>query len=203
MTLLPKSVLALPPAQAARALLGMHLVRDGVILRITETEAYGQAGDTASHARHGKSARNWPMFEDAGLAYVYLCYGIHHLFNVSCDRPGVPGAVLIRACEVVEGGAIVSVRRGGRCGPASVAGAGKVGQALGVDVSWSGHSLLCPGGIELRTGDAPATIRVGPRVGIDYAEPVDRDAPLRFAVCDSRAISSPKSTLEEWDGPLS
>lgn len=84
----------------ARELIGKVLVRhvgghriEGIIL---ETEAYGGADDPASHAFKGKTDRNWPMFDEAGLSYVYFIYGMHYCFNVSTGAKGEGGAVLIR-----------------------------------------------------------------------------------------------------------
>ena len=90
-----------PCAEVARDLLGRHLARGPVVLRITEVEAYLGSGDSASHARHGRTARNAPMWEAGGLAYVYLCYGIHWMLNVGAEEEGRGSAILIRACEPV------------------------------------------------------------------------------------------------------
>ena len=80
---------------------------------ITETEAYAGVADKASHAHGGKrTARNAPMYEAGGIAYVYLCYGIHHLFNVVTNAPGVPHAILVRAIHPMEGLPTMMKRRG-------------------------------------------------------------------------------------------
>ncbi|MEX1365884.1 MAG: DNA-3-methyladenine glycosylase [Nannocystaceae bacterium] len=175
--------------EVAPALLGQHIVRDGVVLRITEVEAYRWPGDTACHARSGRTARNAPLWGPPGRAYVYLCYGIHNMLNVVTGRDGQAQAVLIRACEVVEGHEEVIRRRGGVHGPASLAGPGKVGQALALDTGWSHHPLFRAGELMLRRGEPPASIVVGPRVGIDYAEPAHRRLPWRFADADSAAVT--------------
>lgn len=173
----------------ARDLLGAELVRDGVVLRIVEVEAYRGPWDTGSHTRMGRTARNAPMWGPPGHAYVYLCYGVHHLLNVVCGPEGEGAAVLVRGAEVVAGRDVVAARRGGRLGPGRLAGPGKVAQALGVDVAWSGHDLLAPGGLRLRPGSSPAAVVHGPRVGIDYADPQHRDAPWRLACAASRQVS--------------
>src|SRR5688572_2636605 len=95
--------------QIAEELLGKLLVtnKDGVITsgRIVECEAYAGAPDKASHAFGGKKTnRNKVMYEDGGLAYVYLCYGIHHLFNVVTHFKEIPHAVLIRSLEPDKNG---------------------------------------------------------------------------------------------------
>lgn len=171
----------------ARELIGRTLCSevDGRTCRVTiaETEAYAGVGDRASHAYGGRrTARTEPMFAEGGCAYVYLCYGIHHLFNVVTGPAGDPHAVLIRGATPLEGLDTMLERRGRRrpdrtllCGPGTVA------QALGITTALTGTSLSGPtvwleeGG----EGSAPAAIRTGPRIGVDYA---GRDAarPYRF-----------------------
>ena len=176
----------------ARELLGCELVRDDVRLRITEVEAYA-AHDTACHAHRGRTPRNAVMFGPPGHAYVYLCYGLHVMLNVVADADGVAAAVLVRSVEPLGGDATWQARRGGRSGPVALTGPGKVGAALGLDVSWSGHALHAPGGLELHAGERPERVRVGPRVGIDYAKAVDRRRAWRFALGDSVWVSVPKT----------
>jgi len=183
----------------ARRLLGCVLQHGEVALRITEVEAYGGPEDTASHARMGRTPRNGPMWGDPGHAYIYLVYGLHRLLNVTAAAKGTSkaGAVLIRAAEPLRGVPQIVRRRGGRTGPSSLAGPGKVSQALGVTLAQSGDSLLVPGGLELREGPPPPTVRVGPRVGIDYASPADRDVLWRFADGSSLWVSQPRSLRPE------
>jgi len=185
--LLPVAFFDRDVVTVARALLGQHIRRDDVSVRITEVEAYLGPEDTAAHARAGVTPRTTPLFGPPGHAYVYLVYGLHHLLNLVAGAPGA--AVLIRAAEPVEGLATIAARRGGRAGPGLLDGPGKVGQALDVDTSWSGHPVTEPGGLELRAGETPETVLVGRRVGIDYAAPADRDAELRFAVPGTRWVS--------------
>lgn len=191
--LLPPEFYERDAVTVARELIGQHLVKDDVILRITETEAYVGAHDTACHARSGLTRRNAPLWGPPGRAYVYLCYGLHWMLNVVADREGWPAAVLIRACEPVAGLEVIRERRGGKTGPVLLTGPGKVGAALAVDGSWSHHSLTEPGGLELRAGPSPEGILVGPRVGIDYASPEHRDAPWRFAMAGSPWVSQRRS----------
>jgi DNA-3-methyladenine glycosylase len=170
----------------ARELLGCVLRRDDVAVRITEVEAYPHPNDSASHCRMGRTPRNAPMWGPPGRAYVYLCYGVHSMLNLVTNPEGEGAAVLIRAAEPIDGLDRIAARRGGRL---DLAGPGKVGAALGLDSSWSGHSLLTPGGLECRAGSAVARPLVGPRVGIDYASPRDRRAPYRFADPDSSSVT--------------
>ncbi|HEX9011369.1 MAG TPA: DNA-3-methyladenine glycosylase, partial [Holophagaceae bacterium] len=157
---------------AARSLLGCLLVRGDVVLRITEVEAYGGTGDSASHARHGRTARNAVMWGPPGHAYLYFCYGVHWMLNVASGPEGQASAVLIRGAEVVGGLETVLARRhAAKPSPALCTGPGKVAQALGLDRSFNGHDLRAEGGLELRPGPAPARILAGPRLGIAFASP--------------------------------
>ena len=167
--LVPQAFYARDALDVAVDLVGRVLVRDGVALRITEVEAY-RPGDSASHCRFGRTARNAPMWGPPGRVYVYLCYGIHRMLNVVTNPEGVGAAVLIRSCEGFDG-------------------PGKVGKALGLDTTWSHHPLYEPGGLELRTGSPAARVLVGPRVAIGYADPEDVAAPWRVAAGDTAWVS--------------
>lgn len=187
--LVPQSFFGRDALAVAYDLIGMMLRRDDVVLRITEVEAYRYPDDTANHCRMGRTARNLPMWGPPGRAYVYLCYGLHSMLNLVTGPEGEGQAVLIRACEPVRGLELVCERRGGRAGPVLLTGPGKVGAALGLDTSWSHHPLFEPGGLELRAGRPVDELLVGPRIGIDYAEPKDRAAPYRVAAPDTSWVS--------------
>jgi len=157
---------------------------------ITETEAYAGVTDRASHAwGDRRTRRTAPMYGPGGVAYVYLCYGIHHLFNVVTNESGVPHAVLVRAGEVHDGLSTMLARRG-KPAPDStlLAGPGSLARALGITTRLTGSSLLDgPIWIEdhgLRIDDA--RISAGPRVGIDYAAE-DAGRPYRFRL-DPQAL---------------
>jgi len=194
---LPEAFFARDARTVARELLGKRLVRDEVVLSITEVEAYFWPGDSACHARHGRTARNDAMWGPAGRAYVYLCYGLHHLLNLSADRDGQAAAVLIRACAPVSGLEIIRRRRGGKRGPVLLTGPGKVGQALSLDTSWSGHPLHASGGLEVHDGPAPARVAVGPRVGVGYALPQDQEAHWRYADADTPWVSQRQTLVSQ------
>jgi len=193
MKILSQSFCARDTLDVARELIGQILRRDDVVLRITETEAYCFPNDSANHSRVGRTARNAPMWGPAGYAYVYLCYGLHSMLNIVTQAEGQPAAVLIRACEPLEGLATVEQRRASARGVALLAGPGRVAAALGLDRSFSGHNLCAPGELELCCGKMAQRILVGPRVGIDYALEPDRVAPWRFADADSAWITHRKS----------
>jgi DNA-3-methyladenine glycosylase len=132
------------------------------------------------------------MWGPAGRAYIYLCYGLHHMLNLVTDQEGVGAAVLIRAGEPVEGLRKIRARRGGLSGPVLLTGPGKIARALLLDLRFNHHPVFEPGGLEIHDAPAPAELRVGPRVGIDYATPADRDAEWRFAAGDSGWVTVKK-----------
>jgi DNA-3-methyladenine glycosylase len=189
---LPLSFFARDVLEVASDLVGRYVRRESVILRITEVEAYRWPGDTACHARSGRTPRNAPLWGPPGRAYVYLCYGLHNMLNVVTGDDGSAQAVLIRACEPVEGLGAIRRRRGGKQGPVLLTGPGKIGQALGLDTSWSGHPLTRPGGLTVHEGSPPRRIAVGPRVGIEYAQPEHRALPWRIAEADSAWVTRPR-----------
>jgi DNA-3-methyladenine glycosylase len=161
-------------------------------LVITETEAYAGATDKASHAYDNKrTKRTEPIFGDGGVAYVYLCYGIHHLFNVVTNKAGVPHAILIRAGEPLSGIDLMLQRRSKtQVDNTLLAGPGSLAKALGITTDHTGLSLMNgriwieDQGIKI-DDDA---VRVGPRVGVDYAGD-DALRPYRFRTNVSQAES--------------
>jgi DNA-3-methyladenine glycosylase len=165
----------------ARALLGKTLVCGERAGLVVETEAYLGPDDLASHARFGKTGRNAVMFGPGGVAYVYLCYGIHEMFNVVSGPDGRAGAVLVRALEPVRG-----VGGGAR----AASGPGKLTRALGITRRHNGADLTRSDQIFLAAGSrvAPGRIARGPRVGVDYAGDWAR-APLRFWIDGHPSVS--------------
>lgn len=162
--------------QIARDLLGKVLVTDWgegrTAGRIVETEAYQGTEDRASHASKGRTERTDVMFGEGGKAYVYLCYGVHHMFNIVTNRQDTPDAVLIRAVEPLEGTDIMLRRTGKKKLDATLtSGPGRVGKAFGFHTSQCGFLLT---GDELYIGDdgfrvAEESVGASPRVGVDYA----------------------------------
>ena len=190
---LSRSFFARDVLQVAPDLLGRHLQLHEVVLRITEVEAYRWPGDTACHARAGCTGRNAPLWGPPGRAYVYLCYGLHYMLNVVTGDEGEAQAVLVRAAEPVRGLPTIRRRRGGKDGPVLLTGPGKIGQALGLDTSWSHRPVYGRDGLRVLAGDPPGEVLVGPRVGIDYAEPAHRRLPWRFAVAESAWVTERKT----------
>ncbi len=193
MKLLPRAFYARDVVEVACALLGRHVRRGPVTLRITEVEAYDQF-DSACHAYASRTPRNAPLWGPPGRAYVYLCYGLHNMLNFVADEEGRAAAVLIRSCEPVVGRDVIRSRRGNKSGPASLTGPGKVGQALDLDTTWSNHLLFRRDGLSVLEGEAPTAVLAGPRVGIDYADARDRALAWRFADADSAWVSQ-RATL--------
>ena len=182
----------------ARALLGRYLVTafDGqpTAGRIVETEAYRAPDDKACHAHCNRfTKRTQVMFEAGGIAYVYLCYGIHHLFNVVTGAEGQAHAVLIRAVEPADNVArMLQRRRLDQPQRRLCAGPGVLSQALGITTDANGASLTAPDSliwIEDR-GDCPSetAIASAPRIGIGYAEECAA-WPWRFFIKENKWVS--------------
>jgi DNA-3-methyladenine glycosylase len=183
----------------ARELLGKVLVTNfhgeytsGIIV---ETEAYAGEMDKASHAHGGRrTKRTEVMYGHGGTAYVYLCYGIHHLFNVVTNAKDIPHAILIRAIEPVDGIDIMLARRGKeKLQPSLTAGPGAMSMALGIHTNHTGLSLQGPEiSIEDRGIKVPAKdIEAGTRVGVAYAMD-DALRPYRFSIRGNRYVSKGK-----------
>ena len=158
---------------------------------IVETEAYAGIFDKASHAFNNKrTKRTEIMYKNGGIAYVYLCYGIHNLFNVITNVKDIPHAVLIRAIEPLEGIKEMYRRRKISNKYRLTDGPGKLSQALGIDKNCNGKSLqsdtiwIQDTGIKFLEKD----ILSSTRIGVDYA---GKDAKLlyRFHVKDNKWVS--------------
>ena len=149
---------------------------------ISETEAYAGVTDKASHAYGNRfTERTKTMFAQGGIAYVYLCYGIHHLFNVVTNIEGIPHAVLVRATIPETGIDVMLERRNFKNEKGLADGPGKMSKALGISTKHNGFSLL-ENEIWIEETDIKIPdyqIQIGPRIGIDYAEE-DKDLPYRF-----------------------
>ena len=187
---LPSSFYDRDALEVAADLIGCHIIHGEVQLRITEVEAYRFPNDSANHARAGRTPRNAPMWGPPGHAYIYLCYGLHRMLNFVTGPSGHAAAVLIRAAEPVAGLSLIQARRGGKTGPVLLTGPGKVGEALGLSLNQSGTALDGP--LKVHPRSATPALLAGPRVGIDYASPEDREAPWRIALAQSRWVSFPK-----------
>lgn len=159
--------------------------------KIVETEAYCGKMDKASHAYPNRmTSRNAVMFEDGGVAYVYLIYGIHYMFNVVTSLQGTPNAVLIRALEPIIGVETMCERRGKTRPEKVTSGPGSLSHAMGIDLNLYGCSLqsrtiwIEDPGIKINKGQIITTTRVG----VDYAAE-DAFLPWRFYLKDNPWVS--------------
>ena len=182
-------------AEVAQQLLGKILCTkfDGVITKgkIVETEAYSGDNDKACHANNQKmTKRNQIMFGKGGHAYVYLCYGIHHLFNVVTNKEGNADAVLIRAVEPLEGVEMMMGRRKmNKIEKRLTAGPGTLSQALGIQINHYGTAMNSDAiwierAVKVNENDIVSTTRIG----VDYAEE-DALKPWRFYIKENRWVS--------------
>jgi len=166
------------PVRVAKRLLGKVLwVRSKgghCRARIVETEAYGGRLDRASHAWRSRTIRNESMFGAPGTAYVYLCYGVHRMFNVVTGPAGWPAAVLIRGVEPIEGVERMARRRGISANNFRLSsGPGALTEAMGIK-SRADRCNLVSGPIRIEDDGVryPRTkIQAGRRVGVSYAGP--------------------------------
>jgi DNA-3-methyladenine glycosylase len=182
--------------QIAKELLGKILITNwkGIVTsgRIVECEAYAGIIDKASHASGGRrTTRNEIMYAEGGYAYVYLCYGIHHLFNVVTNSKEIPHAILIRALDPLEGIEEMLLRTNKKKFDHTVTrGPGNVSKALGISSKHTGISLL---GKKIFLADDGATvsksvITSSPRIGVDYAGQ-DALLPYRFYIKGNPFVS--------------
>jgi DNA-3-methyladenine glycosylase len=188
LALIPKSFYQRPDVVLiAKELLGKYVFTcfEGKLTGgiITETEAYAGVTDKASHAFGGRRTdRTEIMFREGGTAYVYLCYGVHSLFNIVTHQQDIPHAILIRGIYPTAGLDIML----SRTGKAAVnkdfcAGPGKVSKALGIHYSHSGLDLYSD---QIWLEDKNIIVKAdeiysGKRIGVDYAGE-DSLLPYRF-----------------------
>jgi DNA-3-methyladenine glycosylase len=156
---------------------------------ITETEAYVGITDRASHSFGGKmTERTKIMYLQGGVAYIYLCYGVHSLFNIVTNLEGIPDAVLVRGIYPERGIEVMKERRGNDISVKKMgSGPGNVSKALGIHYSLSGISLL-GSAIWLESDkdiNFEGSIQWGSRIGVGYA---GKDAllPYRFYITDNQ-----------------
>lgn len=183
----------------AKDLLGKTLITyfDGCFTSgiIVETEAYNGLCDRACHAYGGRrTARTEVIYQWGGLAYVYLCYGIHSLFNIVTNVEGRADAVLVRAIEPIEGvEEMMKRRKFSVIKPQLTAGPGALSEALGIKTKHTGISLE---GSQIWLQDdkrnySSNQITIGTRVGVAYAKE-DALLPWRFRVKDNIWTSKAK-----------
>lgn len=181
----------------ARELLGKQLVSfsEGQLTAgiITETEAYNGIIDKASHAYGDRrTKRTETMYRGGGIAYIYLCYGIHSLLNVVTNISGVPHAVLIRAIYPVLGQEFMSRRIGRKVSAKEGIGPGKVTKLLGLSYANDGEDLIHSNKVWIEDANIiipESSIMITPRIGVSYAGE-DSLLPYRFVVDNTEILVS-------------
>jgi DNA-3-methyladenine glycosylase len=150
----------------AHELLGKYLVCGGTALMITEVEAYDGPADLASHAARGMTPRNSVMFGDAGVWYIYLCYGVYQLLNIVTGPRDYPAAVLIRGVE-------------------GIPGPGRLTRHFGIDSVFNRKMARKASGLWLEDRGVvidPCNIMKTPRIGVAYAGPIWANKKYRFVL---------------------
>ncbi|MGH7737475.1 MAG: DNA-3-methyladenine glycosylase [Candidatus Tyrphobacter sp.] len=185
--------LPLETAALARALVGCVLVHEtpqgSLAGRIVETEAY-PPGDPAAHHFRGRTQRNASLFLPAHRAYVYHIYGVSYCFNLSAEREGVGGGVLVRALEPIAGVAIMQANRGCANVRDLCRGPGRLCRAMNIDLRYDGVSLLGAEPLWLaRACGERRAIGTSRRIGISHAA----SRPLRYYERGSSFVSGPRS----------
>jgi DNA-3-methyladenine glycosylase len=186
--------------QIARDLLGKVLVTqfDGIRStgRIVETEAYNGVNDRASHAFGGRrTSRNEHIYGGPGTVYVYICYGMHHLFNVITNKKDIPHAVLIRALEPLEGMDQMLKRTGKPLADFTLTkGPGNLARAMGMSKKHNGKNLFSD---EIFIEDdgfryKKNQVLVTKRIGVESARE-DAELLYRFIVKGNPYVSAKKS----------
>ncbi len=190
MPVLPKSFYERDTAEVAWELLGkvlVHRAREGVTSgRIVETEAYYGKNDPASRASRQRTKLNWLMWEMGGLAFVYMVHA-NWLFKVTTEREGVPGAVLIRALEPLEGVKLMKPRRGIADERGLTSGPGKLTRAMGIVYAHHGLDLTNPKGelVVVDGGQERFEIASSHRIGVTH----DLRRKLRFYIRGNPFVS--------------
>ena len=166
--ILGKEYFSAPATTLAPDLLGKFICRrtdEGVVrARIVETECYFGEEDTACHAHKGRTKRTMPMYEEGGITYVYLCYGMHYMLNIVTGRYNHPEAVLIRGVE-------------------SAVGPGRCTKLFNITTADNALPLSKESGIWIEDDmSPPPEFTATPRIGIGYADQCDQDKKWRFVV---------------------
>jgi DNA-3-methyladenine glycosylase len=186
--------------QIARDLLGKILVTewDGIRSsgRIVETEAYAGVNDRASHAFGGRrTSRSEHLYGNPGTIYIYICYGMHHLFNVITNKKDIPHGVLIRALEPMEGVDYMLKRTGKPVADYTLTkGPGNLSRALGISKFHNGGNLFSQeifiedDGYRYKNNE----VQVTRRIGVESARE-DAELPYRFIVKGNPYVSARKS----------
>ncbi len=166
-----------PAPEVAKNLIGKILCskHDGVVKKsmIVETEAYLGEDDSASHARFGPNKNGKVMWDEAGTIGIYLCYGLHYMFNITTGKKGDPQAVLVRGVK-------------------DAVGPGKLTKFFGIDLRQNGQNVASSDEVWLEEGP-PQPCTKEKRVGIDFAKEKDKNRKLRFLIKSKNNLMSFKN----------
>lgn len=190
--------------EVAKNILGKYLVREinneKLIGKIVEAEAYLCTNDLAAHSNnYKKTERTKPLFEEGGVSYVYLIYGMHNCFNISANKVGEPDCVLIRALEPIEGLDYMAYLRYKKKyieltdkevinltnGPA------KLCKALSIDRSLNFNRVYKKDSIYVVDNNEEFEILSSKRIGIDYSKEA-KDYNYRFFIKGNKFVSNTK-----------
>ena len=197
---LPRSFFARPPRRVARDLLGKLLVRQTphtrLTARIVEVEAYLGVKDAAAHAAAGQTLRNAVLFGPPGHAYIYFIYGNHYCLNVSCMPDGIPGCILVRALEPLEGMDEMATLRGITLDGTKnlkllTRGPGRLAEAFGITRVQDNGKDLTSAKCDLYIADdgaSPPEVAITKRIGITKSA----DLPLRYIIAGNKFVSAPR-----------
>lgn len=169
---LPREFYSRDTLVVAKDLLGKYLIRhlndENIVAKIVEVEAYRGSDDPASHAYKGQTPRNQLMFGKAGFSYVYFTYGKHYCLNVTTEKEGIPGAVLIRAIEIMDGLELARQNRKANSLVNLSNGPGKLTEALNITKIHNGLDLTERNELFIRHSeiDRSHEITVSRRIGI-------------------------------------
>ncbi len=173
--------------KVAKDLLGKKLKKGDLAGKIVETEAYYGKGDPASHAFNGKTQRNKPMFGEPGRIYVYLCYGMYYLLNLTTQERDEPGAVLIRSVEPLRGIKEMKHNRGVNDKYKLTTGPGRLTEAFCITDGNTGEDVVSgESEIEVVDFESPGKIQKSKRIGVSKEHKED----LRFYVAESKFVSN-------------
>ena len=195
--LLRREFYARDTVKVAPDLLGKYLVRKmggwRMVGLIVEVEAYRGSDDPASHAYRGLTPRNAPMFGEAGHAYVYFTYGNHYCLNITTQRSGVPGAVLMRAVQPIDGIELMKRHRPGVPEVELTSGPGKLTKALDIDKSLNEQDMTVEGPLYVADpGSTKFEVWKSTRIGIGEGD----DKRWRFYIHGNPFVSRSHAPLE-------
>jgi len=197
---LPREFFSRDPRTVSREVLGKVLVRKNrrnpLVARIVEVEAYLGADDAAAHAASGRTARNAVLFGPPGHAYIYFIYGNHYCLNVSCMPDRIPGCILVRALEPLEGMDEMATLRGITLDGTKnlkllTRGPGRLAEAFGITREQDNGKDLTSAKSDLYIADdgaPPPEVAITKRIGITKSA----DLPLRYIIAGNNFVSAPR-----------